>query len=307
MNRQERRVAQRQARGNIPPEVKSMIAGMAENAKGQPWIVAYWAVGDLIGLVLHLANREKGYLTERQLNAMAAEMTTVLLEGMSPLPKGCDDPFQSSAYHTSSRGDLNRLAQQYVDGIGGPEVASTRMTEWKKENRTLIETLPRGLPTYGGVRPSEGPPGNLDDLLDKWTLNAREQLEVRGSVEPFAVGVLPDGSEMFLTMHRGFERQTEQAQFRTLTGKQFGAAGAVQTVEIFEAWVARSESRVQPSKVDDREEAIVINVLDGDQQLSAVCVIERDWQSGAPTLKDTEKSEPILLRRMTGDAPVGTA
>lgn len=296
----EEHAARRQARSSIPPGITSMIASMAEAAKERPWIVAYWAATDLEGMAQRLSDGSLVGDADYPCNAVSGEMVTMLLEGMSPLPNGCDDAFQAAVYKRASRAGLAKLGLQFIDEIGGQEIFSAHMTEWAEENEGLIKTLPRTLPVLRTARPGDGPPGSLDGLLDRWTHIARTEFEARGESEPLAVGVLPDGHEMLFTM-RLFESDVEELQFWDMAAERFRAAGVVQTVEIAEAWWVPSGLGSHPGRSQSRGEAVVVIVSDGQiESLGTASTIERDWGSGVPSLKAPERGETMRACRRTG-------
>lgn len=306
MNRRERRAAQRQARARIAPAIKTVISGMANTAKGQPWIVAYWAFEDFGGMLERHAFGPHAGGTVDEANDVLAEMATMLVEGMGVPAKECADPFQAAVYVAASRGDLHRAGQRFIDECGGHDAVGAAMSEWARDNKTLLEKLPRALPMYGGMKQGDGPPGSVNDLLDKWTDVARKHFEILGEVDPLAVGILPDGREMFFTM-RGFERVSEKYRFHKIASQRLSEFGAIRTVFVYEGWAVPSGTDVEPNKAEGREEVITATVSDGETEWTSYSVIERDWESGKATLKEPEKGESMSIRRMGAETPAGTA
>lgn len=114
----------------LPPDVRPLIASIADEARGGPWIKAYHAARDLAKFATSVG---EGDFTLTDIARRI--MITALLQGLKADPGKCTDPFQSSVYANSARKDFRRSARLYVNKIGGPAAVEAEMTEWVQAHK----------------------------------------------------------------------------------------------------------------------------------------------------------------------------
>ena len=275
-----------------------MIEAAAQQAKWQPWIVAFWATEDIAGMIRETIGSSQDQRGDSDFMVALGDAVDLLLERMGAQPSPCDNPFQAGVYHCARNKKFLRASRCYTQENGGPEAVAKAMNDWAEANRDKLETLPRALPMRAGHKARDGgPPLSLEDLLDKWARIAREEFQAKGKVTPIAVGILPDGSEIFFSM-RTFQSASEKRRFHAFVDEQFRQAGVVRSARVVEAWAAKQAPGQEPiraSRASNRQEVVMVSVADGERELSSVSTIERDWQTGKATLGPAEEGESQTL------------
>ncbi len=283
----------------MPPELRDIIKTSAEGAKGAPWIVAYNTVDNFHSMLQSSVDSaaEAGVedVAERDRiladgNRFLKAMVTALLECMDASPRNCSDPFQAAVYKDSDRKDFRKAAKRYLAKIGGPEAAARAMQKWAVKNPEAAKNarLASGLVIEGATTPSDGPPANLEKMLDDWTRMAREHFGANGEIEPLAVGQLPDGSQVILRTRSHHSKEGARA-FRELANDHLNGLGALKICFIAEVWIGDGDSGIPASQSESRREALYVSVTDGDTMRGTASFIDRDWKTGKPTLSAPEK------------------
>ena len=285
-NRAERRALilpqGQRAYSRVPSEVRPLINGAAESAKNQPWFFAYRIMRDF-GEMSDQATPEISPME----NPVFRLMTTALLEKMGTSPKHCTDPFQAAVYGNSARRDFLKASKRYIKEHGGELSVREQMQKWIDENKDLIAAMPFPQKSVGGsIPPRDGPPPTLKQYLNEWIDRLREQFEERQEADPIVAGLLPDGSQRFLT-RSGFTNPGQREPFFQLAHSQLAQKGAQMTVQIMEAW-ASPNLDMPASQSEQRQECVIVIAEDEANRIHAMIPIERDWETGTATLGETE-------------------
>jgi hypothetical protein len=224
-------------------------------------------------------------------------MVAALLERLGTKVPSCSDPFQATVFNNSARKDHRRLARRYCKKAGGKEAVSAQMEAWAKEHSDELESVDTGMMIRGAEIEGDGPK-SLDATLDEWIEKARETYQADGEVHPLAVGLDKDGSGlMFAT--QPFGSDAKKQAFRDFTTRLFNERGLTRIVSVREAWVSPI-GLVQPSKSDERREAIFVAVFEEGETEMAFVEIERDWESGRGILGKTEKADHAVVPDFVG-------
>ena len=162
-----------------------------------------------------------------------------------------------------------------------------QMQKWIDANKDEIAAMPLTQKVTGGTIPARhGPPPTLKQYLDEWTDRLREQFEGRQEAAPLVAGLLPDGSQCFLT-RSGFSSPDQREPFFQLAHSQLAQRGAQMTVQIMEAW-ASPNLDMPASQSEQRQECVVVVAEDEANRIDAMIPVERDWETGTATLGETE-------------------
>ena len=275
----------------LPPFLVPIIDAAAEIARGQPWYVAWGEAMNFRHILEAAGNSGPPLSTEEVGHGRQALLLqiTAMLERMGANPKKCKDPHQAILYRGACRRDFRKSAERYAQRAGGWDAVVNETVVWEKANEALIDTLPGNSPIQMGTEPAgENGVGTLEEFLAKWAARAREQFEAAGKLDPLAAGQLPDGSTVFLTAKTP-RHQPAKRNFRVAAEKVFSQRGVIRRVDIAEVWMAEGEGATRPSKADNRQEAIVILAKEDGNELGEIITVERDWQTGEPTLGQSEQ------------------
>ena len=132
-----------------------------------------------------------------------------------------------------------------------------QMQKWTDANQDTIATMPLPHKSVGGtIPPRDGPLPTLKQYLDEWIDRLREQFEERQEVDPIVAGLLPDGSQCFLT-RAGFTNPSQREPFFQLAHIQLAQKGAQMTVQIMEAW-ASPNLDMPASQSEQRQECVAV-------------------------------------------------
>ena len=161
------------------------------------------------------------------------------------------------------------------------------MNAWVAAHQTVIDEAPVAILMQAAKFAGDGAQ-TIEETLDDWTKKSVEQFEARGEVDHLVLGMAPDGSGIFFTK-KGFKNQAEEDAFHKQVAALLDGHGLARLVKIDEVWTAPVADGVRPSKSDKRREAVVVAVFEGEQKISNVLYIERDWASGKATLLPPER------------------
>ena len=303
MNRKERRAKRPKSSDNrrfyptIPPDVRNLIDAMAQITKGKPWFAAYSAALDLREMI----GEPAGSMTE---NGRAAKednfriTVAALIERLNGPPRKCDDPFQAALYLQSARKDHWRAAKRYEKAAGGPAGAQRRMDEWADQHEDELDGLNTGVVIKGGNYEGGGPK-TLRERLDEWTDRTRERFEADGKMVPLAAGFDHLGNGLILYMDAFHTKEATTAFLMNAT-QQLDERKFHQRLWVCEAWVGdmpnpliTASPMIAPSKSEERKEAVLIYVSDGERVMANMLRIERDWQTGKARLLDPDYIEDV--------------
>jgi hypothetical protein len=265
---------------------------MAQITKGKPWYAAYSAALDLREIIGEPAASmmENGHAaTEDNFRIAVA----ALIERLRGPPRKCDDPFQAALYLQSARKDHWRAAKRYEKAAGGPAGAQRRMDEWADQHKDELDGLDTGVVIKGG-NDEGGGPKTLGERLDEWTDRTRERFEADGKIVPLAAGFDHLGNGLFLYTD-AFDTKEANTEFLMNATQQLDERGLHQRLWVCEAWTTplpnsliAASPMIAPSKSEERKEAVMIYVSDGERVVMNMLEIERDWQTGKARLSDPD-------------------
>lgn len=275
----------------LPPFLVPVVDAAADISKSQPWYVAWSEAMNFRHMMEATINSAAPPSDDEIAQTQKALLlcVTAMLERMGINPKKCKDPHQAIVYRGTCRREFRESAERYAQRAGGWQGVADEANAWEKANGALIDTLSVNLPIQMGVEPAgEEGLGTLEDFQAKWAARVREQFEAAGKLDPLAAGQLPDGSTVFLTVklpRAGAGPQT----FLETAERIFMERGVVRRIDIAEVWIAVGDELTRPSMSENRREAVVITAAEGDNRLGEIIPIERDWQTGEPTLGQSEQ------------------
>ena len=304
MNRKERRAKRPKSSDGkrfyptIPPDVRNLIDAMARITKGKPWFAAYSAALDLKEMFGNAA----GSMIENEHAATEDNFritVAALIERLNGPPRKCDDPFQAALYLQSARKDHWRAAKRYEKAAGGPAGAQRRMDEWTDQHKDELDALNTGVVLKGGSYEGGGPK-TLRERLDEWTDRTRERFEADGKIVPLAAGFDHLGNGQFLYTD-AFHTEEAKAAFLTNATQQLDERELRQRLWVCEAWttplrnsLTTASPLITPPKSEQRREAVVIYVSDGERVVMNMLEIERDKQTGKARLSDPDYKDDAL-------------
>ncbi len=238
----------------LPPDVRRMVDGIAEDVRGAPWFhVLTHAQTISEGLSYAFGPDEETY------SFAVKTMLTALLERMGAKPRPVTDPFQAVIYSECSRKDFRKAANQYIRNAGGRDAVQARCEAWLKEHPDDTGARAFGIPGFDlGQVDARGPQDAVVGLVTKAEEIARESMRDTGEVSPVLLMEIRDGQQLALSLKNPNGRLRELIpMLRSLAQDRDVHAGAL----ILECWTAPPDSAVRPSESDQRREVVMITGL----------------------------------------------
>jgi hypothetical protein len=277
----------------LPDFLRPIIDEAARSTKDRPWYFTFQVTEDFKEMIVAAVGYSRmPSAAERARDSFNfSMMVAALIERRGERLTQFTDCFHAVVYRRSARKDHERAARRYFKNAGGPDAVAAEMDAWVAANKAVTEEAPAAVLMHAAEYAGDGPQ-TVEETLDAWTKKAVEQFDAHGKVDYLDLGMAPDGSGQFFSK-KGFQNLAEQAAFHRKADALLDERGLHRRVRVCEVWTAPVDSGVKPSKSDERKEAVVVAVSEGEQTIANVLYIERDWASGKAALLPPERADAV--------------
>lgn len=273
----------RRVSATCPPDMRAMLQATAEDVAGKSDFTKYMAAYHLLAPIADAGGGED----------IGPIMVAAFIE-IAGLPEDrCESDFMACLYRLSAKANHTKAARDYIMGAGGWDAVTARMNKHLDEHPEEIQApgAPIGM---RGINVDPRGPQTLESLLEHYTEMAKAVLAKTGNVELVRFALDRNGGGIGLFATRGMT-QTEHKEAAAFCFDQkmpepaFLVCMATQWMVSRSSWEEIDAWRGRVKDAEDRQEVVQVLVEDRDGNgFRNLLYVERDWQTGEPSVGEIE-------------------